>query len=182
VHGVYRARTPEVRSRRESFIFELLNDVEVYPFTKETALLAEGSTASSKAEVLPSLSVIYWSEQRPCCWVTRYRQSPPLPIGSWVIRGGALTLGNASLTPLADQAASRENVHVASQLTIVRKFLDRFYGLVQDLRVALSSWTQSTKATTWSTGVPGRMPWPRLKMWPGRPPAWSTIPCTRCRI
>lgn len=40
VHGIYRARTPQTRSRRESFIFELLNDVEVYPYTKETALLA----------------------------------------------------------------------------------------------------------------------------------------------
>ncbi|MGH9353622.1 MAG: PIN domain-containing protein [Terriglobia bacterium] len=40
VHGIHRARTPHVRSRRESFIFELLNDVEVYPYTKETALLA----------------------------------------------------------------------------------------------------------------------------------------------
>ena len=40
VHGIYRARTAQVRSRRESFIFELLNDVEVYPYTKETALLA----------------------------------------------------------------------------------------------------------------------------------------------
>ncbi|MGH9433475.1 MAG: PIN domain-containing protein [Terriglobia bacterium] len=40
VHGIYRARSAEVRSRRESFIFELLNDVEVYPYTKETALLA----------------------------------------------------------------------------------------------------------------------------------------------
>jgi predicted nucleic acid-binding protein len=40
VHGIYRARTPQVRSRRETFILELLNDVEVYPYTKETALLA----------------------------------------------------------------------------------------------------------------------------------------------
>lgn len=40
VHGVYRTRTLQVRSRRESFIFELLNDVEVYPYTRETALLA----------------------------------------------------------------------------------------------------------------------------------------------
>ncbi len=31
VHGIYRAHNPQVRSRRESFIFELLSDVEVYP-------------------------------------------------------------------------------------------------------------------------------------------------------
>src|SRR5215469_12599305 len=35
-----RARIPQVRSRRESFIFELISCVEVYPYTKETALLA----------------------------------------------------------------------------------------------------------------------------------------------
>ena len=40
VHGIYRAPTPEARARRESFVSELLNDVEVYPYTQETALLA----------------------------------------------------------------------------------------------------------------------------------------------
>ena len=40
VHGIYRAQTPQARARRESFIHELLDDVEVYPFTKDTALLA----------------------------------------------------------------------------------------------------------------------------------------------
>ena len=40
---------------------------------------------------------------------------------------------------------------------------------------ALNSWTASTNATAFSTGVSGRMPWPRLKMWPGRPAAWSRI-------
>jgi predicted nucleic acid-binding protein len=40
VHGIYRAQTAETRSRRNSFFRELLSDVEVYPFTKETALLA----------------------------------------------------------------------------------------------------------------------------------------------
>jgi len=40
VHGIYRAQTSEVRNRRDAFIRELLNDVDVYPFTKDTALLA----------------------------------------------------------------------------------------------------------------------------------------------
>ena len=40
VHGIYRAQTPEMRLRRESFIEEMLRDVTVYPYTKETALLA----------------------------------------------------------------------------------------------------------------------------------------------
>jgi predicted nucleic acid-binding protein len=39
VHGIYRA-TAAARSRREAFIRELVSDIDVYPFTKETALLA----------------------------------------------------------------------------------------------------------------------------------------------
>ena len=38
--SIYRAQSTQARSRRDSFIRELLNDVEVYPNTKETALLA----------------------------------------------------------------------------------------------------------------------------------------------
>jgi predicted nucleic acid-binding protein len=33
VHGIYRAPTPEVRLRRESFLNELLADLTVYPYT-----------------------------------------------------------------------------------------------------------------------------------------------------
>lgn len=40
IHGLYRAQTPEVRQRREAFLNELLVDLTVYPYTKETALLA----------------------------------------------------------------------------------------------------------------------------------------------
>jgi tRNA(fMet)-specific endonuclease VapC len=40
VHGIFRAQTPEIRRRREIFINELLTDLTVYPYTKETALLA----------------------------------------------------------------------------------------------------------------------------------------------
>jgi len=40
VHGIYRAQTPQTRSRRDAFIRELLDAVEVYSYTKETALLA----------------------------------------------------------------------------------------------------------------------------------------------
>ena len=39
-HGIHRANTPEIRSRREAFIHELLADVPVYPFTKQIAFLA----------------------------------------------------------------------------------------------------------------------------------------------
>jgi predicted nucleic acid-binding protein len=40
IHGNYRAPTGQIRTRRQAFIRELLDDVEVYPFAKETALLA----------------------------------------------------------------------------------------------------------------------------------------------
>jgi hypothetical protein len=30
-HGIYRAQTAETRNRREAFLHELLNDVDVYP-------------------------------------------------------------------------------------------------------------------------------------------------------
>ena len=40
VHGIYRAQSAAALNRRDSFIRELLNVVEVYPYTKETALLA----------------------------------------------------------------------------------------------------------------------------------------------
>ena len=40
VHGVHRAQGGPARSRRESFVRELLSDVEAHPFTRETPLLA----------------------------------------------------------------------------------------------------------------------------------------------
>jgi tRNA(fMet)-specific endonuclease VapC len=40
IHGIHRADKPQRRSARESFINELMNDVDVYPFTKDTAVLA----------------------------------------------------------------------------------------------------------------------------------------------
>lgn len=40
IHGIYRAQSPQIRHRRESFLNELLADVAVFPYTKETALLA----------------------------------------------------------------------------------------------------------------------------------------------
>jgi predicted nucleic acid-binding protein len=40
VHGIYRAQAPAVRTRRETFIRELLSQVEVYPYSTSTAQLA----------------------------------------------------------------------------------------------------------------------------------------------
>jgi tRNA(fMet)-specific endonuclease VapC len=40
VHGMYRAQSLELRLRRQKFLDELLRDLTVYPYTKETAMLA----------------------------------------------------------------------------------------------------------------------------------------------
>ena len=55
VHGIYRAQSPEARIRRESFIQELLQDVEVFPYTKETAMLADklDGEQQSRGVVIP---------------------------------------------------------------------------------------------------------------------------------
>jgi predicted nucleic acid-binding protein len=39
-HGIHRANTPQVRSRREAFVQELLRDVPVYSFTEQIAFVA----------------------------------------------------------------------------------------------------------------------------------------------
>jgi tRNA(fMet)-specific endonuclease VapC len=55
VHGIYRASTPAIRSRREAFLEELLADLTVYPYTKETAMLAGklDGEQQSKGVVVP---------------------------------------------------------------------------------------------------------------------------------
>jgi predicted nucleic acid-binding protein len=40
IHAIYRAPTAELRMRRQSFIEELIDDLAVFPYTKETAIIA----------------------------------------------------------------------------------------------------------------------------------------------
>ncbi len=40
IHGIYRAQSPALSSRRQNFIGELLRDLTVHPYTKTTAMLA----------------------------------------------------------------------------------------------------------------------------------------------
>jgi len=40
VHGIYRAKTREAQAFRETFTRDLIQDVEVIPYTKDMALLA----------------------------------------------------------------------------------------------------------------------------------------------
>lgn len=55
IHGIYRAQTTAQRKRRESFLSELLADLTVYPYTKETALLAGklDGEQQSKGVIIP---------------------------------------------------------------------------------------------------------------------------------
>ena len=55
IHGLYRAKTPAIRLRRESFLTELLADLTVYPYTKETAMVAGklDGEQQSKGVVIP---------------------------------------------------------------------------------------------------------------------------------
>lgn len=48
IHGIYRARTTEMRLRRQVFLNELRADLTVYPYTEETALLAGRIDGSSR--------------------------------------------------------------------------------------------------------------------------------------
>ena len=57
VHGIYRAQTVTARTYRESFINELLADLVVYPYTKETAMLGE-LTESNTSKVSQFRSTI----------------------------------------------------------------------------------------------------------------------------
>jgi tRNA(fMet)-specific endonuclease VapC len=54
-HGLYRAKTPAIRAQRQSFLDELLADLTVYPYTKETAMLAGklDGEQQSKGVVIP---------------------------------------------------------------------------------------------------------------------------------
>ncbi len=40
IHGIHRSQSVEIMQRRQSFIEELLRDITVHPYTKETAILA----------------------------------------------------------------------------------------------------------------------------------------------
>jgi predicted nucleic acid-binding protein len=40
VHAIYRAKDPQIRGRRETFIQDLLTDMQVVPYTRSTAFLA----------------------------------------------------------------------------------------------------------------------------------------------
>lgn len=74
VHGMYRAQSPELKLRRQRFLDELLRDVTVYPYTRETALLAGRIDGEQQA------------------------RGVTVPFGDLLIGATALSLGFAVLT------------------------------------------------------------------------------------
>jgi predicted nucleic acid-binding protein len=74
IHGIYRATTPELRQRRQTFIDDLLRAVTVYPYTKATAMLAGRLSGEQQA------------------------QGVTIPIADLLIGSTALSLGFSLLT------------------------------------------------------------------------------------
>lgn len=60
VHAIYRALTPSVRERRERFIGSLLLDIEVVPYTKNTAMLAGRLDGEQRAQgvTIPAVDLL----------------------------------------------------------------------------------------------------------------------------
>jgi predicted nucleic acid-binding protein len=67
VHGIYRAQTPERRLRRQSFVEELLRDLTVYPYTKETATLAGKIDGEQQAQgvTVPFADLLIGQQRSP---------------------------------------------------------------------------------------------------------------------
>jgi predicted nucleic acid-binding protein len=59
-HAIWRAQVPSIRQKREQFISDLLADLEVAPYTKETALLAGkvDGECSAKGISIPSIDLL----------------------------------------------------------------------------------------------------------------------------
>jgi tRNA(fMet)-specific endonuclease VapC len=74
IHGIYRARNEQVRLRRHSFIEEILRDLTVHPYTKETAMLAGKIDGEQQA------------------------QGVTVPFGDLLVGATALSLGFSVLT------------------------------------------------------------------------------------
>jgi predicted nucleic acid-binding protein len=60
VHSIYRAHTSAAREQRQNFLGQLLLDMEVVPYTKETALLAGRLDGEQRARgvTIPSVDLL----------------------------------------------------------------------------------------------------------------------------
>ena len=60
IHGIYRAKDPSIRHRRELFINEILRDIRVFPYTEEVAHLAGriGGEQASLGNTIPPVDLL----------------------------------------------------------------------------------------------------------------------------
>jgi predicted nucleic acid-binding protein len=81
IHGLYRAQTPALRLRRQSFLDELLRALTVYPYTKETAMLAGklDGEQQSKGVVIPFGDLLIGATALSLGFSVTNRKSAPLP-------------------------------------------------------------------------------------------------------
>jgi predicted nucleic acid-binding protein len=81
IHGLYRAQTPALRLRRQSFLDELMKALTVYPYTKETAMLAGklDGEQQSKGVVIPFGRLAHRRDSVGSRLFRADRKSAPLP-------------------------------------------------------------------------------------------------------
>jgi predicted nucleic acid-binding protein len=60
VHGIYRAKTPAMKNKRQSFIEALMKAIPVYPFTSDAAMLAGRIDGEEQARgvVIPAIDLL----------------------------------------------------------------------------------------------------------------------------
>ena len=93
IHGLYRTQNPAVRLRRHSFLDELLRDLTVYPYTKETAMLAGklDGEQQSKGVVIPFVDLLIGATALSIGFSGSNRKSAPFPKNTCSVRNPTLS-------------------------------------------------------------------------------------------
>jgi predicted nucleic acid-binding protein len=101
VHDLYRAPTPEIRLRRESFLDELLADLTVYPYTKQTAMLAGklDGEQQSRGIVIPFADLLIGATALSLRLLGSDGQRTPLPKDPGSAGRALLNAENCSFLP-----------------------------------------------------------------------------------
>jgi predicted nucleic acid-binding protein len=95
IHGVYRAQTAVIRAAREAFIRDLLDALEVYPFTKTTAVLAGkiDGEQQSRGVVIPISRSIDWCDRSRRWLLGPHGECAAFSNGAWPGGDPALAAG-----------------------------------------------------------------------------------------
>ena len=81
LHGIYRAKDPAIRARREMFLSHLLEDVLVYGFSPETAKLAGriGGEQAALGFTIPFVDLLIGATALEQWLLHSHDHPPPLP-------------------------------------------------------------------------------------------------------